>query len=216
MSVRGFSLPMPLIANKHPLTIRWLHWINFPLLTVMIWSGLLIYWANSIYNLKLGSHVLFHFFPAPLFKHLHLNARLADGMAIHFFFMWFFAINGLLYVSYTIISGEWRYLVPDRHSFREAIEVTLHDLHLRKTEPAKLKYNAAQRIAYTMVIVMGAFSVLTGLSIYRPVQLHWLVLCFGGYEWARWVHFWLTVGYVLFFLIHVGQVAKTGWNNFRE
>ena len=37
----------------------------------------------------------------------------------------------------------------------------------------------------------------------------------GGYEWVRWEHFWLAVGYVLFFVIHVVQVARAGWNNFR-
>ena len=38
------------LLNKHPLAIRWLHWINFPVLSMMIWSGLLIYWANAVYS----------------------------------------------------------------------------------------------------------------------------------------------------------------------
>jgi thiosulfate reductase cytochrome b subunit len=38
---------------------------------------------------------------------------------------------------------------------------------------------------------------------------------FGGYEWARWIHFWLTMGYVGFFFVHIAQVIRAGWNNFR-
>jgi thiosulfate reductase cytochrome b subunit len=129
--------------------------------------------------------------------------------------MWFFVINGVLYVTYTLISGEWRYLVPNRHSFAEAIRVVLHDLHLSKTEPPPRKFNGAQQIAYTTVILMGAGSLVTGIAIYKPVQLAWLTALLGGYQWARWEHFWLAVGYVVFFVIHIVQVARAGWNNFR-
>jgi thiosulfate reductase cytochrome b subunit len=81
--------------------------------------------------------------------------------------------------------------------------------------PTQGKYNAAQQIAYTLIVLAGAGSVITGLAIYKPVQLHWLTTLLGGYEMARWLHFWLTMGYVVFFVIHVVQVALAGWNNFR-
>lgn len=207
---------MKRLEKKHPLAIRWLHWINFPLLFVMIWSGLLIYWSNSVYRIGFGEHTLFHFFPQGFFDAFGIGHRLAEGMALHFFFMWFFAINGVLYVLYTAISGEWRYLVPNLHSFKEAIQVTLHDLHLSKYHPPRRKFNGAQQIAYTGVILMGAGSLLTGLSIYKPVQFAWLTTILGGYEWARWEHFWLTISYVLFFVVHVVQVIMAGWNNFRS
>jgi len=137
-------------------------------------------------------------------------------MAFHFFFMWFFAINGLLYFLYTIFSGEWRQLVPHRHSFKEAWQVLLHDLHIRKMLPPQDKYNAAQRIAYTSIIMMGFGSLVTGLAIYKPVQFYWVTWICGGYHLARVEHFILTVGYVLFFLIHITQVIIAGWNNFRS
>jgi thiosulfate reductase cytochrome b subunit len=107
-------------------------------------------------------------------------------------------------------------LVPNRHSFKEAWQVVLHDLHLSKKELPKRKFNAAQQIAYTAVILMGAGSVLTGFAIYKPVQFNFLTAICGGYEWARAEHFMLTVGYVLFFLIHIAQVIKSGWNNFQS
>src|SRR5258708_12853293 len=128
--------------------------------------------------------------------------------------MWFFALNGMAYVLYTFFSGEWRELVPTRRSFREAIEVTLHDLRLSKRHPPQRKFNGAQQIAYTAVILMGAGSLLTGLAIYKPTQLHVLTALLGGYETARWLHFWLTLAYVGFFLVHVAQVICAGWSNF--
>lgn len=196
--------------------MRWTHWINFPLLMIMIWSGLLIYWADDEYSVTLFGHTFFKFFPEGFYQLFNIPARLAEGMAFHFLFMWFFFLNGILYVLYTLISGEWRNLVPQKTSLKEAWQVLLHDLHLRKTAPPQNKYNAAQRIAYTAVIVMGAGSILTGLAIYKPAQFATLTWLMGGYHTARVIHFVLTVGYVLFFIIHVLQVVLAGWNNFRS
>ena len=89
------------------------------------------------------------------------------------------------------------------------------DLGLGGAEPPRRKFNGAQRIAYTTVVVMGAGSIATGLAIYKPVQAAWLTSLLGGYEWARWEHFWLAAGYVLFAIVHVVQVVRAGWNNFR-
>ena len=207
---------MKRIVKKHPLAIRWFHWINFPVLGIMIWSGLLIYWANDVYKIGFGSTTLLKFFPDSFYKALNVPYRLSEGMAYHFMFMWLFFLNGIAYVLYTIISGEWRDLVPKKNSFKQAWQVLLHDLHIRKTAPPVIgKYNAAQRIAYTAIIVMGIGSILTGLAIYKPVQLGWLCTILGGYKFARILHFALTIGYVLFFLIHIFQVIRAGWNNFR-
>ncbi len=207
---------MKRIEAKHPAAIRWLHWINFPLLALMIWSGMLIYWANDEYRIGAGAFTLFHFFPDWFYNAFNLKFRLAEGMAWHFALMWLFAINGLAYVIYTIVSGQWRYLVPNRESFREAIEVTLYDLHLSKTHPPRRKFNGAQQIAYTSIILMGAGSLVTGLAIWRSVQFGWLTALLGGYPAARLEHFLLTIGYILFFVVHIAQVIRAGWNNLRS
>jgi thiosulfate reductase cytochrome b subunit len=203
------------VIKKHPLAIRWFHWLNFPILLCMIWSGLLIYWANDEYSIKIGGKEVFHFFSDGFFKTLGVPFRLAEGMNWHFLFMWLFFINGLLYTVFTVTSGQWRYLLPSKRSFKEAWLVILHDLHIKKLEPQYLKYNAAQRISYTLVIMMGIGSLLTGLAIYKPVQFRWLSWLCGGYKAARLEHFILTIGYVLFFLVHIIQVMKAGWNNFQ-
>jgi thiosulfate reductase cytochrome b subunit len=197
---------MKRLEEKHPLAIRWFHWLNFPLLAVMIWSGTLIYWAHDAY-IKI---------PEAVADRLHIGFRLAEGMAWHFTFAWLFALNGLAYVLYTAFSGEWRYLVPNRHSWREAIHVVLHDLHLRKDPPPRRKFNGAQQFAYSSIILAGFGSLVTGLAIYKPTQFAWLTTLLGGYPRARLWHFLLTVGYLAFFALHISLVIKTGWNNFRS
>ena len=203
------------VIKKHPLAIRWFHWLNFPILACMIWSGLLIYWANHEYKITAGNTTLVTFFPDGFFKALNIPFRLAEGMNWHFAFMWLFFVNGLLYLLYTFISGQYRYLLPNKHSFKEAWLVLLHDLHLRRQAPEFVKYNGAQRVAYTAVLLMGIGSLITGLAIYKPVQFSTLTWLCGGYKAARLEHFILTIGYVFFFVIHILQVIKTGWNNFQ-
>lgn len=172
----------------------------------MIVSGIFIYWANPIYT---------EFIPGDWYARLNLDHRLAFGMQLHFLFMWLFALNGTLYVIYLVVSGEWRELAPRLSSFREAIQVTLHDLGLAKKLPPQGKFNAAQRFAYSTVVILGSAQILTGLAIYKPVQLQALTHALGGYESARWIHFLITVAIVAFFFVHVMQVIKAGWNGFQ-
>ena len=195
---------------------RWFHWVNFPLLAIMIWSGLLIYWANDVYKLGWGDTTILKFFPDSFNKALKIPFRLAEGMNLHFIFMWLFIINGVLYVLYLLFSKEWKMILPHRKAWKEAWLVLLHDLHIRKGLPPQKKYNAAQRIAYTGVIIMGFLMLITGLAIYKPVQLNWLCAALGGYEWARAEHFILTIFFVLFFVVHIIQVIAAGWKNFRS
>jgi thiosulfate reductase cytochrome b subunit len=213
------------LDRKHPLAIRWMHWVNFPVLFLMIWSGLLIYWNDSdnsyhhphaVYRIGFWKLTLFRFFPVWFWKAINAPYHVTQGLGHHFFFMWIFAFNGIAYVSFLLISGEWRFLVPQRQSLRDALQVTLVDLHLRKGLPPQTKYNGAQRLAYTSVILMGLGMLATGLAIYKPTQLHLLTTVLGGYEMARWEHFWITMGLVGFFVVHVVQVLLAGWNNFRS
>ncbi|MCR6638393.1 MAG: cytochrome b/b6 domain-containing protein [Sporocytophaga sp.] len=206
---------MPLVRKKHPLAIRWFHWINFPILALMLWSGLWIYWANDEYSIKAGGKVIVKFFPEWFYEAFNVPFNLAVGMAWHFVFMWIFMLNGFCYVCYTLFSGEWKYLVPGKGSFKNAIKITLHDLGLSKESPSVTKFNGAQQIAYTSIIIFGAGSVITGFAIYKPIQLSWLTSFLGGYQTARLIHFFLALSYVFFFVIHVIQVIRAGWNNFR-
>jgi len=206
---------MATVVPKHSLPVRLFHWANVPILALMFWSGLLIYWAYDPYRIEIGGVVLFKFFPSAVYSALGLEHGLATGMAWHFAFAWLFAINGVLYVAYTVWSGHWRELAPTWRTPLDAWQVVLHDLGIRKEPLPPGKFNAAQKLAYTGIIFMGAGSLLTGLAILKPTQLAWLTGLFGGYQSARLIHFALTIGYALFLVVHVAQVIKAGWNNFR-
>ncbi len=93
--------------------------------------------------------------------------------------------------------------------------MALHDLGLSGKLPPPRKFNGAQQIAYTSIILMGAGSLLTGLAIWKSVQFGWLTALLGGYQAARVEHFLLTLGYCGFFVVHIAQVIRAGWNNLR-
>jgi thiosulfate reductase cytochrome b subunit len=144
-----------------------------------------------------------------------IDQRLAEGMAIHFVVAWAFVLNGLIYLGYVFFTRHRRELLPDARAARDLAPTVLHDLGLREAAPVHGKFNAAQRFAYTGAIILGVLQVASGFAIYKPVQLGWLVALFGGYEGARLVHFIGLVLLFLFVLLHVLQVARAGWNNFR-
>ena len=195
------------MREKHSVWLRWVHWLNAPLLFLMVWSGLLIYWANDIYPF---------FFPEWFYNYFHIDHRLAEGMSIHFAIAWFLVLNGLIYLTYLLVSKHWQELLPTKNDFKNLIPTILHDLGLRKTAPAKEKFNAAQKLAYSSVIAVAILEVLSGFAVYKPVQLSWLSSLLGGYEWSRRIHFAGMIFFVLFFVVHIIQVVRAGWNNFRS
>jgi thiosulfate reductase cytochrome b subunit len=101
---------MKKIVDKHPLAIRWFHWLNFPILTIMVWSGLLIYWANDVYKIGFGNTTIIKFFPKSFYEALHVPFHLGQGMAYHFVFMWVFF--------------KWIFVCPVHYFFRR-MEITV-------------------------------------------------------------------------------------------
>src|SRR5260370_33808094 len=101
----GEYMSVKRLEAKHPRAIRWLHWINFPLLIIMIWSGLLIYWANDVYRVGVGGFTLFHFFPDWFYNWFSLGHRLPGGIAWHFLCLKLLASNRDAYLLYALIFG---------------------------------------------------------------------------------------------------------------
>ena len=167
----------------------------------------MIYWANGIYK---------PFFPDWFYRWFDLDHRLAEGMAIHFTVGWLFCINGAIYLLTTFVSGHWRELAPDRSTARNAGPYLLYDLHLSQRKPPQGKFNAVQQFVYTGVGLLGVTGVLSGFAIYKPVQLRWLTSLFFGYEGARLTHFTVMILLCAFFILHLIQVARAGWSNFRS
>ena len=196
---------MKQIIEKHSLILRISHWLNVLFLGLMIWSGILIYWAEQAY-FKVGKEI------GPF----SIHHRLAEGMGWHFFIMWPFTLNGLVYLIFQLKTGGWREVVPSRKDLKNSFFYLLHDLKIKKGSfDYQEKFNPIQKIAYTSAILMAMGSILTGLAIYKPVQLGWLTWLLGGYEAARFEHFFFMAGFVIFITVHLIQVARAGWNNFR-
>lgn len=200
---------------RHRRGSRWMHWINFPLLTIMLWSGFRIYWAEQEWAFGILDWEWFQFFPDWVNEPLGFNRKLARGLAFHLSFAWLFVINGAAYAIYTAVTGEWRKLVPSIDTVKRVPATVLHEMGLRKEAPPQAAYyNAAQQTSYTFIIVLGAIATATGFALFKPTQLSFLVTIFGGYSSARLIHFTASIIFIGFFVVHIFQVVRAGRRNF--
>ena len=139
---------------------------------------------------------------------LRFGGWLASARHWHFALAWFLVANGAMYLVYLAVRGEWRcrLFLPGRDT-KNAVLMMTYYLRIRKTPPAVDFYNGLQRLAYTSAIGLVLVEVLSGLAIYKPVQLSWLAALFGGYDGARAVHLVGLVGLALFAVTHIVLVA---------
>ena len=178
----------------HPLVVRITHWLNALAVLVMVLSGWRIYNAAPLFE-------SFRFPPE-----LTLGGWLAGALQWHFAAMWLLAVNGLVYLVYGIASGHFRRkLLPI--SPRAVFDDISKALRGRLSHEDLSVYNAAQRAAYLALIVALVLLVLSGLAIWKPVQMQELAALMGGYEGARLVHFICMVAVVLIVVVHVVMVA---------
>ena len=191
-----------------PLPIRITHWIVVPVLVLMAGSGLQIYAAYPSLGPRGALYAWFPLQGATPPAWLRFGGWLAGARHWHFALAWYLILNGVVYFVYLFARGEWRrrLFFPQR-DLANAAQMVLYYLRIRKEPPPVDFYNGLQRLAYTSAIAFGIIVVVSGLAIYKPVQLHFLTLPFGGYDGARAVHFaalWLLV---MFVATHVVLVA---------
>lgn len=200
-------------VEVHPRAIRWMHWLNFPIISVMIWSGLQIYWSFDATRVP-GEFRENNLLPNFFYEQLDLDRSLAKGLSFHLSFGWLLVLNGIAYVLYLAYSKEWKHIVPRLADLKNIPGTMLHEVGLKKEAPLHGQYNVMQQLAYTTVLIMAAIIVATGFAILKPTQLAWLTGLFGGYESARAIHFLMTAGLASFFVIHIVQVIRAGFTNF--
>lgn len=194
--------------QRQPLLIRLTHWLNVPLLAIMAGSGLQILVAYPYMGPRgepYSWYPLQGFVPP---SWLRVGGWLAGARQWHFAVAWFLVINGTIYLIYEIATGEWRRraFIPQRDS-ANALRMFAYYLRIRKEPPPEDFYNGLQRASYTGAIVLAILVVLSGLAIYKPLQLHWLLSIFGSYDVARLIHFLCLVALAAFALMHVVLVA---------
>ena len=191
------------LVRRHHWIVRLTHWATVVLLAGMITSGLQIYEAYARFGDK-GSPAYVNAFEGTRFPAtIRLGGWLAGALNWHFALMWPLVAFGLLYVGYLAASGEWRSLLFRPSDVPGAIQMMKYYLHLRKDHPPQGKHNPLQKLAYSSVVVLGVLAVLSGLSIYKPTQLGWLTALFGGFQLARYWHFWIVWAFVAFSIVHV-------------
>ena len=177
----------------HPLIVRITHWVNVLAVLMMITSGWQIYNASPLFSFSFPDAVT-------------LGGWLAGALQWHFAAMWLLALNGLAYVAYGIVSGHFRRkLLPI--SPREVLNDVRNALRGRLAHDDLSIYNAAQRAAYVTLILALGVMVLSGLALWKPVQLYGLAALMGDYERVRLVHFFGMASVVLIVIVHVAMAV---------
>ena len=172
-----------------PAWVRIMHWTNAVAMILMIMSGWQIYNASPLFG--------FSFSPS-----ITLGGWLGCSMLWHFAAMWLLMVNGLVYLTLGFATGRFRKkLLPITPS--GVISDTKAALTGKLSHDDLTRYNYVQKMLYAGIIVVGIVIVLSGLSIWKPVQLQWLTALFGGYDVARYVHFVCMSAIVAFLVIHV-------------
>jgi thiosulfate reductase cytochrome b subunit len=172
-----------------PVWVRIVHWINAVAIVLMIMSGWQVYNASPLFK--------FSFPPS-----ITLGDWLGGALLWHFWAMWLLMVNGLVYLTLGFATGRFaRKLLPISPS--GVLGDTKAALTGKLSHADLSKYNQVQKLLYTGIIIVGVLIVLSGLSIWKPVQLQWLTALFGGYDIARYVHFVCMAAIVAFMVIHV-------------
>lgn len=194
------------MATRHHWVVRITHWLNAVALTVMVASGLRIFNAYPAFARKGESFCCYPFAGKPFPAWLTFGGWLAGARHWHFAAMWVLVLNGLVYLSFIYLHGEWRDLVPRRGQLHGAWEMVKFYLFVRPDHPRQGKHNALQRGTYFAMPLFAALAVVSGIAIWKPVQLAWLTNALGGYVWARYWHFLAMLALVALSCVHVFMV----------
>ena len=178
-------------ARIHSWPVRLTHWINAVGMVGMFMSGWAIYNASPLFRFS---------FP----REFTLGGWLGGALAWHFAVMWLLVINGLIYVLYGVFSQHFkRDFLPVRPA---AVKRDLGDALRFRLKHEKGVYNAVQRLMYWGVLAAGALIVVSGLAIWKPVQLQELTALLGGDDFARFVHFGAMAAIGAFVVVHLALV----------
>src|SRR4030081_1419993 len=172
-----------------PAWVRIVHWINAVAMILMIMSGWQIYNASPLFAFKFSSSIT-------------LGGWLGGALLWHFAAMWLLMVNGLVYLVLGFVTGRFRKkLLPITP--QGVIADTKAALTGKLSHADLTKYNYVQKLLYAGIIMVGVLIVLSGLSIWKPVQLQYLTAVFGGYDLARYVHFICMAAICAFLIVHV-------------
>jgi thiosulfate reductase cytochrome b subunit len=180
--------------------------VNVIAFTIMVGSGLRIFNAYPAFARKGGDFCCYPFAHQAIPAWLTFGGWLGGARHWHFAAMWMLVLNGLVYLGFIYLHGEWRDLVPRHGDARDVLEMLKFYLFVRRDHPRQGKHNALQKLAYFTLPVAASLSVVTGLAIWKPVQFAPLTNLLGGYVWARYWHFVIMLLLVVLAVGHVFMV----------
>ncbi len=199
-------MPRNLISRRHHWVVRLTHWINSAALTIMVTSGLRIFNAYPMFARRGESFCCYPFDSTRIPEWLTFGGWLAGARNWHFAMMWLLVLNGMVYLGFIYLHGEWRDVTPRRGDPRDAWEMFKFYTFLRKEHPRQEKHNTLQKLTYFTMPLIGIVAVITGIAIWKPVQFGFLTNLLGGYVWARYWHFMAMVTLMALSLAHVVMV----------
>jgi thiosulfate reductase cytochrome b subunit len=204
--VAQHDAPSAPLVRRHHAIVRITHWVNAIAIVIMTGSGLRIFNAHPSFGRPGESFPLNpwegHSIPAVL----TFGGWLGGARHWHFAAMWILVANGLLYLGFLFLHGEWRDLAPRRGDIRDAWEMAKYYAFVVRDHPRQGKHNALQKSAYAAMPVLAAILVLSGLAIWKPVTLGFITTLFVNYKWARFAHFAAMAILVALSLGHVFMV----------
>jgi len=225
--------PGPKPAFSYSALLRITHWLNVPLLLLMIASGIQIWWAypafgpdrpkpEALYRALTGAEepvdprgiqmsLGYRSFVQEMASRFGIGGWLAGALRWHFAVMWPYTLNGLAFLLLLFLTEEGRHYRLRRADLAGAREMIRHPIRTFYDPPGEGKFNPLQKLAYNLVVLAGILSILTGLAIYKPVQLGFLTVIFGGYQTSRFLHFLVMLFLILFTAGHIVMVLSHGW-----
>ena len=190
--------PKPL----HPLALRIMHWVNAAAVIIMIGSGIKIYGDSPIFSFISFPNALTLGGDPDIAWKFHGNGGQSGALQWHFLGMWILVLNGLVYLTYGVVTGRLRRkLLPIRP--REVIATIRDAMRFHLSHDDITVYNGVQKLLYAGIIVIAIIEVLAGLAIWKPVQFSTLASLFYSFQGARLVHFFGMAAIVAFLIVHV-------------
>ena len=194
---------------EHSYLVRLTHWVGAISISIMILSGIEIFRAFPNFGPKIPQNDL-----VSVPNWLGLGGWLGGSLQWHLTFVTPLIASGVVYVLYQAVSGNYRQALFTAADIRGIWPMFRHYFLFGPKPELKESYNPLQKLAYTCAIVLGAVAVLTGLVLYKPVQLSALAWILGGFAMVRLLHFGAMLGLASFIPGHLVMVALHGWGNF--
>lgn len=197
-------------TQTHPLSTRIAHWGNALIIGALLVTGF------SMFSRDRDFAFFVHLLPAGFWNLLHFTGSRRHTVTWHEWIGVAMAANGLLYAVFSLRNGSWRNIALRGSWLKDAIQAAVAELRGPREAMQPLPYNAAQRLAYTSILAMGALMVLTGAALWFKHQIPWLLAALGGEHVVLPAHIIIATSFVLFIAVHVSQVLRAGWPTLRS